>query len=320
MPGITGQGTTFNLPNYVGPLFQITPSDTPFLSAIGGLTGGRQVDQKEFAWQTFDLRDPEIPAHLEGQDAPNASARKRAEVKNIVQIFHDAVEVSYTKQAASGQRDGLSGNNPVGDEMSWQVEQALKQLARDIEYTFIRGVYANPADNATARKTKGLLEAIVTNIVQKPVDGTTGAPTDALTETDVLDLMQSVWQSGGIQEQEAATLICNAGVKRQLTTIFITNKGYDEESRNVAGVNVQTIETDFGRVNIMLNRYMPSDQLAVSSLDVCAPRFLLVPGKGFLFEEPLAKTGASDKNQIYGEIGLEYGAEIQHGKIENIKV
>jgi len=40
MAGITGQGTTYNLPNYVGELFAVSPEDTPFLSSIGGLTGG----------------------------------------------------------------------------------------------------------------------------------------------------------------------------------------------------------------------------------------------------------------------------------------
>lgn len=317
MPGITGMGTTFNLPNYVGELFQITPSDTPLLSAIGGLTGGKQADQKLFEWQTFDLKAPSIPAHLEGQNAPTATARTRQNIQNVVQIFHEAVEVSYTKQAATGQRNGLPGNNPVNDEMSWQVMQHLKQLARDIEYTFINGTYALPADNATARKTRGLLQAIATNVVA--LDGGSGAA-KALAEGDVLDLMQSVWTNGGIQEAEAATLICNAGVKRQLTKIFVTDKGYKEQSRNVAGVSVQTIETDFGRVNIMLNRYMPTNQLAVASLDVVAPVFLMIPGKGFLFEEPLAKVGAKDHSQIYGEIGLEYGWEGQHGKITNILV
>lgn len=318
MPGITGMGTTFDLPNYVGELFQVTPSDTPLLSAIGGLSGGKQVDQKQFEWQSFDLREPKNPSNLEGQNAPEATQRVRQNVQNTVQIFHEAVEVSYTKQAAKGQRDGLPGSNPVQNEMSWQVEQQLKQMARDIEYTFIRGTYAYPSDNSSARKTRGLLEAIATNVIQKSTDAE-GEPDTELTETEVLDLMQKIWQSGGIQEQETATLISNAGVKRQLTDLFITQKGYKEQTRNVAGVNLTTIETDFGRVNLMLNRYMPSDQLTVTSLDVVQPCFLYVPGKGFLFEEPLAKTGAADKNQIYGEIGLEYGAEIQHGKIENIK-
>jgi len=56
MAGITGQGTTFNLPNFVGELFGITPEDTPFLSAIGGLTGGKSVAAKRFEWEFYDLR------------------------------------------------------------------------------------------------------------------------------------------------------------------------------------------------------------------------------------------------------------------------
>lgn len=315
MPGITGQGTTFNLPNYVGELFQATPSDTPLLSAIGGLTGGKAVDQKEFEWQTYDLRDPKIPTNLEGQNAPEATARTRQNVSNVVQIFHEVVEVSYTKQAATGQRNGLPGMNPVSNEMGWQIQQHLKQIARDIEFTFITGTYAKPADNSAPRKTRGLLEAITSNVIA--LDGGSGAAKE-LTEGDVLDLMQRVWEKGGIQEQETATLICNGTVKRKLSKIFITDKNYQEQTRNLAGINLQTIETDFGRVNIMLNRYMPADQLMVASLDVVQPCFLLIPNKGFLFEEPLAKTGASDKSQIYGEVGLEYGWEGQHGKITNI--
>ena len=38
-----------------------------------------------------------------------------------------------------------------------------------------------------------------------------------------------------------------------------------------------------------------------------------VPGKGILFEEPLAKTGASDSSQIYGQFGIDHGPEYLHG-------
>lgn len=31
MPGITGLGTTYNLPNYVGELFAVSTEDTPLL-------------------------------------------------------------------------------------------------------------------------------------------------------------------------------------------------------------------------------------------------------------------------------------------------
>ena len=64
----------------------------------------------------------------------------------------------------------------------------------------------------------------------------------------------------------------------------------------------------------MLNRYMPADVVLVADLSVCAPVFLEIPGKGFLFREELARTGAAFKYQIYGEIGLEHGPETFHGK------
>jgi hypothetical protein len=43
-----------------------------------------------------------------------------------------------------------------------------------------------------------------------------------------------------------------------------------------------------------------------------------IPDKGFLFVEPLSKGGASEKFQIYGEVGLKYGNPNAHGKIVNI--
>jgi hypothetical protein len=63
---------------------------------------------------------------------------------------------------------------------------------------------------------------------------------------------------------------------------------------------------------------MPTDVLALLDMSVCVPTFLEIPGKGHFFSEPLAKTGAFDLVQIYGEIGLEYGPEQFHGQITAI--
>ena len=315
MAGINGMGLTFNLPNFNGVLYGLTPEDTPLVSAIGALSGGGEpVYSKDFEWQTYDLRATENPSHLEGQAAPTARERVRASLSNVTQIFHSQVSVSYTKMAAIMQRNGLANVQPTAqaDEMTWQIQQELKALKRDLEFVFLNGTFAKPADNTTARKTQGVLGAITTNVVAG------GAV--ALTEAMVLDLMQATWTNGGIQESETATLMCGAIQKRKLSKIFITDKGYSEDTRNVGGVNVQTIETDFGKLNIMLNRHMPAAQVALLSLESLKPRILMIPGKGFLFLEPLAKVGASDQAQLYGEIGLEYGNELQHGKITNLAI
>jgi hypothetical protein len=44
-------------------------------------------------------------------------------------------------------------------------------------------------------------------------------------------------------------------------------------------------------------------------MEQCRRFFLEVPGKGHFFAEPLAKTGAKDRVQLYGEVGLQYGNE-----------
>ncbi len=322
MAGINTMGLTFNLPNFNGTLHALTPSDTPFTTAIGVMSGGGEVAfAKDFEWQAYDLRPSENPSHLEGQNAPAPRARVRESVNNVCQIFHSAVSVSYTKLAAIAQRNGLNNAQPTaqGDEMLWQVEQELKGLKRDVENVFLNGTFAKPADNTTARKTRGILSAITTNVVVAPDDDGAGAGTTGqLTEKMILDLMQMTYDNGGIQEDEGRTLMVNSTQKRRLSKIFVTDKGYQETTRTHAGVRVQTIETDFGLLNIMLNRHMPQGQVALVSLEVCKPRILMIPGKGFLFVEPLAKTGANDQAQLYGEIGLEYGSERQHGKITNL--
>lgn len=327
MANLATMGTTFNLPNYNGQLYGLTPADTPFVSLIGAFSGGGDfVRSKEWEWQTYTLRAPVGHAgHLEGQEAPAGVRRVRSNASNITQIFHSRIGVSYTKLAASAQRDGLAhvqGSATAGaNELDWQIEQELKALKRDMEVAFLNNTYVKDTDSTISRRTRGILPAITTNVVEMPDadPAVAGLQPSYLTENAVLNLMQKTYDNGGIEEEETRTLMCNSGVRRQLTKIFITDKGYDEESRNVAGVSVKTIETDFGRCNIVLNRHMPKDQLGLFSLEQVKPMFMLIPGKGFLFLEPLAKTGASDEVQLYGEVGLEYGSELEHGKITNIR-
>src|SRR4051812_14939163 len=108
MAGITSLGTTYNLPNYTGILYEIAPSDTPFFSAIGGLNGAGQTTSTEFEWETYDFRNPSQNVKVEGAAAPTAEERVRANVTNVTQIHQEKVSVSYSKQSAFGKHDGTN--------------------------------------------------------------------------------------------------------------------------------------------------------------------------------------------------------------------
>jgi hypothetical protein len=140
----------------------------------------------------------------------------------------------------------------------------------------------------------------------------------APTKADYDDLFQLAYDHGGIAESETATVMVGSSQKRNLSVAYSDGTNNQVPDRNVGGVNLQVIETDFGRMNVMLNRWVPGDACMVLSLEQLAPRFLNIPGKGHFFQESLAKTGASDREQLYGEIGLEYGNEKAHGVIRGL--
>lgn len=310
---VAGLGTTYALPNYGGELFSVMPDDTRFLSAIGGLSagGGVILGSPEVEWQADVIGDPNLSPALEGADAPAGSELARGNFSNVVEIYHDAFSVTYTAQAARGAMAGVSNEqtNPVTDEIAHQTTIKLRQAAIHWNKRLLTGVYAKPATNATARSTRGLLNVPTTNVVD--------LASAVLTEVAVLDFLQGIFNTHGIMASFEPTLMVGATLKRGLGKLFIKDKGYQEQTRNVGGVSVDTIITDFGTVNVMLERNIPATTVAFAHLSLCKPVFLLVPNKGFLFVEMLAKTGASDKYQLYGECGLEYGPEMAHGIMRN---
>lgn len=139
--------------------------------------------------------------------------------------------------------------------------------------------------------------------------------------SDMVDsLLQDVYDNGGLTENETFTLWCNSRVKRDLTAAYLDEtKGFRNTSRNVGGVTVDTIYTDFGTLNVALDPQMPRHKLLVATMSEVMPVFLDIPGKGHLFVEPLSKTGSSDNVQIYGEVGVKYGAESHHGVLTNLR-
>lgn len=313
MAAVSGIATTFTLPNFVGELFHLTATDTPFLSMIGGLTGGKRTNTKRFTWQTDDNLAPAQPAVLEAADA-TFSERDRAEIFNVVQIFQEGISVSYTKQATTGQLGNLPsgspaassilGNQPVMDEMGHQRRLKLIKMARDIEYTLLQGTFAEPNDNATARKTRGLITAVTTNTVAAGSAQLAKSHVDTLLRTMVgndAPLLNPVILAGAYQKQKFSQIY-----------------GYAPESRTVGGLAIDTILTDFGQFGIVFDRYVPAATVVIADLAVIAPVMLEIPGKGFLFSEPLAVSGAYWKEQLYGEIGLEYGPERYHGTITGL--
>lgn len=317
MAAVSGQGTTYNLPNYHGELFTVTPTETPFLSAIGGLNSAKRSTSTTIEWQTIDRRTSSANnAALEGAAAPSGSERSRANLTNVLEIHQSAIEVSYTKLGAVGNFSGANiapeYDDAVLDELAIQTMAELESMAVDIEQSFLSGTKQVPVDNTTARKTQGVLGIAATVNAN---GGTNRALTKAIIDAE----LQAMFAAGAKLNQATTVIIVGADQKTPLSNAYSTAPlNAVQRDRTVGGVAIDTLVTDFGTFGVMTDRWMPAHQIAIVDLAVCYPVFLEIPGKGLLFTEELARTGASRKFQLYGEVGLEYGPTNAHGLVKDL--
>jgi hypothetical protein len=304
-------GTVWNLPNYAGELFTADMENTPFLSMIGGLTGGMMTGNFEFPVASlYDYPAASQPAITETASltAPTAISYVRTQSKNVTQIFQEAVSISYAKLSNPGRLSGINSagaDNNVPTEKDWQIARQLTKIARDVEYTFLNGVYQIATDSGTANKTRGIFAAA------------TGAAIAAagakLSKAMLQQLFRELHAAGAIFSN--MVIHANGFQKQLISDIY----GYAPTDRNVGGLNIKQIETDFGNIGVApANRFVPTDSLGLFEMSVIAPVFQPVPEKGNLFYEELSKTGAAETGQIYGQIGLDHGPGFMHGKITGL--
>jgi len=284
---------------------------------IGGLQGGtvRTVGDFQFPLaQPWALEAASQPAISETTSltAPTPWTYVRGQDVNTVQIWQRQVSVSYAKQSVTGQVTAdattglvdISDTQPVQNERDFQIMAHMRQLSLDIDYTFLNGAYAQATDAATAAKSRGVITAATTNTV---------AAGGATLDKALIDQLLRTMAANGSEFLQTVIFV-NAFQKQKISDIY----GYAPEDRNVGGVNIKQIETDFAILGIVWAPNVPAATMLIADLAVCAPVFLPVPEKGVLFYEELSKTGASEKGQIYGQIGLDYGPEEYHGTITGL--
>ena len=309
MANVSAIGTTQNDPNYLGILFEIGQNKTPFLNMMGGLTSPRVVPSWNFALNSnYALETPSQPSITEdgANTAPTATTFVRAQDENACQIFQRVAQVTYADESDFSTLAGvpsMNGMNEVTDKRAFQVASNLRQLALDLEYTFINGNYVKKTASNVASRSRGLSTAITTN----SIDGGAGALTKAMFNS----LTKEMADNGA--DLDGSVIMVNSTYKQALSELF----ALQERSNTIGGVNVGTIATDFGILSVVYTPQVAQTELIIADISVCRPAVLPVNGQAIVVED-LAKTGASQPVQIYTQMGLEYGIETMHGKITNL--
>ena len=215
-------------------------------------------------------------ARLEGAESDTIGLVDITTGSNYTQIFHQEVKVSRTQQQLS--QYGIS------DEMAYQGDKAVPSLMRLIELHLYNNKAASAGSASTPRMMGGLQALMTGNLVS-------GA---SLTQAKIESAAMLAYQDGGTGPWIAPVAPANMTKIKNFydaTTVLRV-----ERSETTVGMVITQIETPFGQVNLVLDRWAPTTLIPLIDVKHAG----MVTYYPFT-QEPLAKTGDYERTEIVGE-------------------
>lgn len=287
--------------------------------------GWTRVRQREFPLTVdYDLPAPTQPVHLEGANAPAATTYQPVQDRQIVQIYHDTVELTYLAESEVGRFDDtgvLTDGGPdvfsYSGEARRQLAMALGRMARDFNHTSWNGVYDNPTNpGAVAMQSRGVIPAITTNVLN--------AGGAMLTRKHIEHLYERMNVNSGVQPEQGLIVVVPPQQMIPLNDAFTTEYRQGQD-RTIGGLRTTTFYTPFGVLGFATDGAwdpdIPQDHLVLLNPTVLRGRFLpKTPDSPSVLIEELAKVGSADRWQLYAQLALDYGAEWMHGKLTGLGI
>lgn len=274
-----------------------SPTDTPFTTMVMGRGAVVPATDITVTWRERQLNAERGTLIKEGAEAGTPIKSSRSSLSNLCQIIEKVTQVSGTARAL----------NPkgIGDSFTAEVNDRLVELKRDLEFYYLSGTKAAESDSAP-RQMNGIINLINS---ENSIDGTSG-----LTETLLLDGLQKIWDHGA--QGEYYTFV-NAGIKRILNDLFKNGSNVrvmvENGTDQVMGITVQKIQSDFGTLNLVLDRHVDAHTLFAVDMD----QVQIAELRGTFYED-LPKSGDYFKGHIINESTIKLLNSYAAMKIVNI--
>ena len=139
MAGLTTYDTTGIREDLSDIIYNISPTDTPFMSGIGKT----KATNTKYEWQTDSLGAVAANAAVEGAAISYGSLTSTTREFDYTQISTKAIQVTGTDDAVN-----TAGRNT---ELAYQVAKAAKEIKRDMENALLSNTAKAVGDNTTAR-------------------------------------------------------------------------------------------------------------------------------------------------------------------------
>ena len=274
-----------------------SPTDTPLTTLLMGRGAVVPATDITVSWRERKLNETRGTLKLEGAEAGDPIKSTRSTLSNLCQIIEKVTQVSGTAQAL----------NPkgIGKSFEAEVNDRLIETKRDLEWYFLNGTKAAGSETVP-RQMNGLVNLVNADNV---VDATEG-----LAEALMLDAMQKMWDHGS--QGEYFTFV-NAGTKRLINNLIKADGNIrintEQGLNQVLGITVQKIESDFGTLNLVLDRHMDANTMLILDLD----QVEIAELRGTFFEM-LPKNGDYFKGHILNESTIKLLNSYSGAKLTNI--
>lgn len=266
----------------------ISPDDTPLLSKLSRTKATATVHE----WLEDDLGEPRANKQPEGYTYMTEEVRPRKRLNNYTQIMHRGIHVTQTQEVVL--KYGLR------TETAYQMRKALTELAFDCEQALLTQDTKILGSMYEARQFGGLPYWVVTN----------SYTATKLTFDEINNALEQTWNNGG----KPTVLLVSPRNKRIISTFTAGNTKYmDGNKTHRLTQMISVLETDFGTLQCLTDRFMPNDTVYGLSPEYMKRAFLRPFKIGNLPE-------VSDMYRKYvkGEWTLEMRAEKAHFKISGL--
>lgn len=257
----------------------VSPEETPLFTRLPDSVANATQHQ----WVEYTLASGSGNQAIEGATTTGVTSSSKARVSNYCQINSKTGAVSGTQRKVT-----IVGEQ---DEFAFQMKKSMLEWKIEAEQDLILSS-STSGDDTHARKTDGLITSITTNVV------TGSATTIALRESDFNDALQKVFEAGAV----ADTCYVNGFNKRRISQFATSNVRFlDVDSSGMIRNRVSAYDSDFGTIEVILERYMTKTVGLILKDSLFRKAWLRKP-----VTYPLAKRGDLDEFQIVGEWCMEH--------------
>jgi hypothetical protein len=265
-----------NKEDVTGLVVNIAPEETPIYSMVP--EGKATATQTE--WIEKTLRAAKANKAVEGASLTTDKVVARTRPSNYLQIFQQGYEVTGTQEE-------VAKHGGITSEIDEAMSDAMKELALDVELSWVASDTAAAGNASTARQAGGLKYFIVTN--KSDNGGTKRAYTETLLKANI----QKCWAAGGVPKY-----VFQSGDNQNIANGFKGGNMTTADSKKKEIVSaVDVYVSSFGTVKFVPHRQMTNNDVFVLDTQHMETRYL----RRFKDTE-LPRTADAEKRNILGEL------------------